>query len=411
MEERAARVHKEAIIVDGHNDIPSVMFATGVDLAARRAPTELPRLHTDLARMKAGGITGEFFSIYVDHRYAEKPTVRGGGSARHALDLIDIVYQQVERHPDALMIATRAEDIRRAKREGKVACLMGVEGGHAIENSLFALRTFHRLGVRYMTLTHTNTNEWADSSGYGGVVVTRHHGLTPFGEKVVREMQRIGMLVDISHVSDETAAAVLKMAKAPVIASHSSARALAPHPRNLSDDLLRALARNGGVAMVNFFSAFLDPKFAEAEERFAQKYKKELAAIGPKYETKPLEAEREMIALREGAAFPVTPLSLLIDHIEHIIQVAGIDHVGLGSDFDGVTALPAGIDGVDSLPKITLELLRRGHSEEDVRKVLGGNFLRAFEAAEAYAKGTNTTLSGDGDTTSIDSVSADAGTR
>ena len=352
-------------MVDGHNDIPTIMMGTGFDLATPNGNT-----HTDLPRMKTGGITAEFFSIYVDKRYAEHPTSKSGGSARRALDLIDVTYQQIERHSGDLVLATRADDIRRAKRDGKIAILMGIEGGHAIEDSLFALREFYRLGVRYMTLTHTNTNDWADSAGFFGAPPVKHHGLTTFGEAVVHEMQRIGMLVDVSHASDETFFAVLRIAKAPVIASHSSSRKMAEHRRNLSDDMLRALAKNGGVAMVNFWSAFIDPDYIAAQAR--------------------------------KAPLPETPLSALVDHIDHMIEVAGADHVGLGSDFDGVNALPKEITGIDGLPKITYALLERGHSEEVVRKVLGANFLRVLDAAEAYARTTNTTLSGDGDVRKIE---------
>ena len=411
LEQRATRVHKDAIIVDGHNDITMLMLEHNIDLADPEAKDKVAKLQTDLPRMKAGGITGEFFSIYVEHTLAEKPTALGGGPARRALDMIDRVYQQAERHPDSFLIATRAEDVRKAKREGKVACLMGIEGGHAIENSLATLREFHRLGVRYMTLTHTNTNDWADSAGINAAAPGRHHGLSDFGEKVVREMQRIGMFVDISHVSDETAEDVLNIAKAPVIASHSSTRALAPHRRNLSDDLLKALAKNGGVAMVNFYSGFLDTKFGEAEVRFAEKHEKELAGIRERAKTDVAGARQERARLLASDPLPTVPFSVLIDHIEHVIAVAGIDHVGLGSDFDGVGAMPEGMDGIDSLPKITLELLRRGHSDEDVRKILGGNLMRAFDAIEAYAKSTNTTLSGDGDTTLIESTLPDAGAK
>lgn len=401
LEAKAARVHKDAIIVDGHNDITTVILDTGFDLTKPTGKT-----HTDLARMKSGGITGEFFSLWVDRAYADKPTPLGGGPARRVLDLIDVVYQQVERHPQDLLLATRAEDIRRAKREGKVACLMGIEGGHAIENSLFTLREFHRLGVRYMTLTHSNDNDWADSAGNGTPHVGIHHGLTPFGEDVVREMQRLGMLVDISHVSDDTFFAVMKIAKTPVIASHSSARALDNHPRNMTDDMLRALAVNDGVAMVNFWSVLVDPVYAAASRAFFEKHGKELKALEQKYTGDHETFLVELLKLKATEPFPKTPLSLLIDHIEHIAQVAGIDHVGLGSDFDGVDALPEGITGIDSLPKITLELFKRGHSEEDVRKILGLNFLRVFDKAEAYAKSTSTTLSGDGSLKSIGSPDA-----
>jgi membrane dipeptidase len=394
IEERAARLHRQAIIVDGHDDIPSVMLASNYDLATRS-----PRTHTDLARMKAGGITAEFFSIYVEGELAEKPTVQGGGALRRAIDLIDVTYQQVERHPAELMLATSAADIRRAKREGKIAVLMGVEGGHAIENSLNALRVLHRLGCRYMTLTHSNTNEWADSAGFNGPPVVRHHGLSPFGEEVVHEMQRIGMLVDISHVSDDTFWSVMKVAKAPVIASHSSSRAVADHRRNMSDDMLRGLAKNGGVAMVNFWSMFLSNEYGAAAKKWFEKNGKAFAELRAKLHDDPLAFRDALEKLRAHAEpMPKVPFSVLIDHIDHMVKVAGIDHVGLGSDFDGVDDLPEGLTGIDGLPRITLELVKRGYKDEDILKILGGNFLRVFEAAEAYARSTGTTLSGDGST-------------
>jgi membrane dipeptidase len=397
-EARAARLHRDAIIVDGHNDIPSVILGSGIDLGERVAGT-----HTDLARLRASGITGEFFSIYVEGDLADKPSRLGGGPLRRALDLIDVTYAQVERHPDALLLATSAADIRRAKREGKTAVLMGVEGGHAIENSLYALRVLYRLGCRYMTLTHTNTNDWADSAGFSGPPVIKHRGLSPFGEEVVAEMQRLGMLADVSHAADETFWAVLRVAKAPVIASHSSARALADHRRNLSDDMLRALAKNGGVAMVNFWSLFLSTEYQTAARRFFDKNGKAFAALRGRMHEDPLGFRAALAELKAASdPLPKVPLSVLVDHVDHMVKVAGIDHVGLGSDFDGVDALPEGLDGVDGLPKITLELLRRGYAEEDVRKILGGNFLRVLEAAEAHARRTGTPLSGGGSTRRID---------
>ncbi|MBX3187263.1 MAG: dipeptidase [Labilithrix sp.] len=397
IDERAARVHRQAIIVDGHNDIPSVMLSSGYDLG-----TPSTKTHTDLARMKTGGITGEFFSIYVEGDLAEKPTVHGGGPLRRAIDLIDVTYRQIERHPKELMLATSAAEIRKAKQEGKVAVLMGVEGGHAIENSLYALRTLHRLGCRYMTLTHSNTNEWADSAGFSGPPVVKHHGLSPFGEEVVREMQRIGMLVDISHTSDETFWAVMKIAKTPVIASHSSSRALADHRRNLTDDMLKGLAKNGGVAMVNFWSLFLSKEYGAAAAKWFAKNGKAFEELRAKHQGDHAALHDALDKLKaEGEPLPKVPFSVLIDHIDHIAKTAGVDHVGLGSDFDGVDALPDGLTGIDGLPKITLELMKRGYSDEDVLKILGGNFLRVFEAAEAYAKSTGTTLSGDGSTRRI----------
>jgi membrane dipeptidase len=394
LEERAEKLHREAIVIDTHNDVTSAILEDGFDLGKPNGKTA-----TDLPKMRAGGITAEFFSIYVDKRYYEHPTSLRGGAARRALDMIDVTYQQIERHSDALELARSADDIRRAKREGKIAILMGIEGGHAIENSLYALREFYRLGVRYMTLTHTNNNDWADASGFFASPKAAHHGLSPFGEDVVREMQRIGMLVDVSHVSDETFEGVMRVAKAPVIASHSSARALCDVPRNLTDDELRALAKNGGVAMVNFFSGFLDPKYRAAQVAFRKKHEAEIDLL-TKQHLKISEMEDRLVKMGSGD-LPKTPLATLVDHIEHIAKVAGVDHVGLGSDFDGVPALPEGLSGMDGLPKITLELLRRGFSDEDVRKILGENFLRAMAEAEAYASSTKTTLSGDGSVKSI----------
>jgi membrane dipeptidase len=397
LEERAARLHSSAIVVDTHDDITSAILEDGFDLAHPNGKTQ-----TDLPRMRAGGVTAEFFSIYVDARFYEHPSSREGGGARRALDMIDITYQQIERHPQDLVLATSADDIRHAKQDGTIAVLMGIEGGYAIEDSLHALRDFYRLGVRYMTLTHATNNDWADSSGIGTAAPPRprHHGLSAFGEEVVREMQRVGMLVDVSHVSDETIEAVLRIATAPVIASHSSARALCDAPRNLSDEELRGIAATGGVVMVNFFSGYLDPGYRTAMHAFFTRHGAELAALDKKG-TK-LSALREA-ALKMGAGdLPKVPLGVLIDHIEHIAKVAGVDHVGLGSDFDGVESMPEGLQGIDGLPRITLELLRRGWSDEDVKKVLGENFLRAFAAAEAHARSSKTTLSGDGSTKRLD---------
>jgi membrane dipeptidase len=398
LEDRATRLHRAAIVVDTHNDITSTILDGDFDLAKPDGKTA-----TDLPKMRAGGITAEFFSIYVDARFAEYPTSRDGGSARRALDMIDITYQQIERHPNDLVLATSTDDIRRAKRDGKIAVLMGIEGGHAIENSLYALREFYRLGVRYMTLTHANNNDWADSAG--GLTAPPkpvHHGLTPFGEEVVREMQRIGMLVDVSHVSDETFDGVVRVAKAPIIASHSSARALCDVPRNLSDPQLSAIAANGGVAMVNFFPGFIDPNYVAAQNVFRVKHAKEIAELSKSHAS---PTERRDAYRKMGAGdLPATPLSVLVDHIEHIAKVAGVDHVGLGSDFDGVPAMPRGLEGMDGLPAITLELVKRGWSDEDVKKVLGENFLRVFARAEAYARATSTTLSGNGSTRKIEKI-------
>jgi membrane dipeptidase len=268
-----------------------------------------------------------------------------------------------------------------------------------------ALRDLFRLGCRYMTLTHTNTNEWADSAGFSGPPPVKHHGLTPFGEDVVREMQRLGMLVDISHTSDETFFAVMKIAQAPVIASHSSARAVADHRRNLSDDMLRALAKNGGVAMVNFWPLFISNEYAEAARKWQEKNGPAFTALRAKYKDNPIAGREAMAKLKAETSpeLPKIPLGVVVDHIDHIVQVAGIDHVGLGSDFDGVDVLPEGLSGVDMYPHITEELLRRGYKDEDVLKILGENFMRVFQKTEDYAKTRPGRISGDGNMKKIDS--------
>jgi membrane dipeptidase len=400
LQQHAARLHQQAIVIDTHDDIPSVMFEAGTDIADKS-----PWVNTDLARMKTGGLTGLFFSIFVEGDLVDHPTVIGGGPLRRAMDLIDITYRAVERHPNELVLATTASEIRRAKRDGKIAILMGIEGGHAIENSMSALRDLFRLGCRYMTLTHTNTNEWADSAGFSGPPPVKHHGLTPFGEDVVKEMQRLGMLVDISHTSDETFYAVMKIAQAPVIASHSSSRAVADHRRNLSDDMLRALAKNGGVAMVNFWPLFISNEYGEAARKWNEKNGAAFTALRAKYKDNPI-AGREAIAKLKAETspeLPKVPLGVVVDHIDHIVQVAGIDHVGLGSDFDGVDVLPEGLSGVDMYPHITEELLRRGYKDEDVLKILGENFMRVFQKTEDYAKTRPGRISGDGNMKKIDS--------
>lgn len=380
---RALQIHRRATIIDGHNDITSAMVDENYDLGTPSAG----RFHTDLQRLEQSGMTGEFFAIYVAANYA-----REGGSARRAMDMIDVVYRAAERYPDRMMMAFSVADIRRAKRQRKVAALMGIEGGHAIENSLHALRDFYRLGIRYMTLTWNNTNDWADSC----CDASRHNGLSDFGREVVREMNRLGMFVDISHVSDKTMNDVLDVTRAPVIASHSSARGLANHRRNIPDDLLRRIAQNGGVVMINFYPNFIDQRVIDAAAARAERLRPQLEAIRAQYANDTARRDEEINRLYAANPLPQTPLSVLIDHIDHIRRVAGIDHVGLGSDFDGVSSLPVGMEDVAQLPNITYELLRRGYSEEDIRKVLGENFMRAFAQVERVARIENRRISGDG---------------
>jgi membrane dipeptidase len=381
--QQALKIHRKSIVVDTHNDITTMMIDDGYDLGT----SSVGKYHTDLARMKEGGLTAEFFSIYVDRKYATE-----GGSARRALDQIDLVYRAAERYPDKLMMASSVADIRRAKKEGKVAALMGIEGGHAIENSLMALRDFYRLGVRYMTLTHNNTNDWADAC----CDTARNNGLSDYGREVVREMNRLGMFVDISHVSDKTMSDVLDVSTAPVIASHSSARALSDHPRNIPDDLLRRISKNGGVVMVNFYPVFIDQKALNANKERNERLKPQLDAIRERFKDDPKRVSEEQQKVFDANPLPPTPLSVLIDHIDHIAKTAGIDHVGIGSDFDGVPSLPVGIEDISKLPVITYELLRRGYKEADIRKILGENLLRAFGEAERVARRLSHTISGEG---------------
>lgn len=367
--EDALRIHHESIVVDGHNDISSILLDLGFDLGMdgsrpgkrditaywvppfdrfiRSLPADELRTDTDLRRLRSGGVDAVFFSIFVDRSYANEP----GASRRRALDMIAAVLAQVDRHPESLTLATTASGVRDAARDRKVAVLLGLEGGHAIEDSLVNLRQFHRLGVRYMTLTWYNATSWADSSEEHP-----HGGLTSFGREVVREMNRLGMLVDISHVSDETFFDAVETSLAPVIASHSSARALVDRPRNMSDEMLRTVARNGGVVMVNSQDPFIDPRKA--------------TNLGIVWQ------------IVRHFGWPETPLANYIDHLDHVARVAGIDHVGLGSDFACTFMHPNGFRDVADFPNVTASLLRRGYSEEDVGKILGGNLLRVLATAE-----------------------------
>jgi membrane dipeptidase len=375
--QRALKIHRSAIIVDGHNDITGPMvdmdFNLADDSTNRRQPTG-EAMHTDIARLKKSGITGEFMSIYVSGG-----TLRTGGSMRRAMDLIDATYREAERHED-LVTCTTAAEIRQAKKQNKICLLMGIEGGYAIENSLYALRNFYRLGVRYMTLTHNVAHDWADAHAD-----VKHNGLTEFGRDVVREMNRLGMLVDISHVSEKVMSDVLDITKAPLIASHSGARAINSHTRNVPDAILKRLPQNGGVIMVVFYPSFLDERTRDETAARSTKLRDQIAQLRERFkDDQPgfVKAEAELLAANPVY---VTDYKKIVDHIDHIKKVAGIDHVGLGSDFDGVDVLPTPMKGVEDLPLITYEMLRRGYTEQEIRKVLGENFLRAFAQAERVA--------------------------
>ena len=375
---KAREIQNSAIVVDTHADTPQRFLDENFDIGSTD-PND--HGHISLDKAKAGNLGAEFFSIWVE------PETNQGHFARHTLDLIDSVYEQAARYPDRIMMAFSVADIERAHREHKLATLMGIEGGHSIENDIRLLRDYYRLGVRYMTLSWSNTNEWADSSGdINDPKIVHHNGLTEGGKQIVTEMNRLGMLIDISHVADKTFWDVIEVTKAPVIASHSSARALSNHPRNMTDDMLRAVAKNGGVVQVNFYNAFLDENYRKAAEaqRPEELKAREARANELKMAGKPVTyIVLEQVGRDWAAKIPRPPLSSLIDHIDHIAKVAGVDHVGLGSDFDGVSgATPQGIDSAADLPKITQALLDRGYSADDIRKILGGNLLRVFRKAE-----------------------------
>jgi membrane dipeptidase len=381
------QVQQSAIVIDTHADTPQRFVDENFDLS-----DPLNGGNFNLESARKGNLGAEFFSIWVD------PVPNQGHFARRTLVLIDSVRQQVAKHPDQMMLVTSPEGIEQAHREHKLAALMGIEGGHSIEDSLALLRDYYALGVRYMTLTWSNSNDWADSSGDIDDKSVPHtkEGLTEFGKDVVYEMNRLGMMVDISHVSDRTFYRTLVITRAPVIASHSAARALCDAPRNMTDDMLRAVANSGGpdskggVVQVNFYSGFISQAYRDAQKAQKPEVDKAVQALKDKYKAEGKEApDDEISKLQRQYAdrIPRPPLSMLIDHIDHIAKVAGIDHVGLGSDFDGVEGqLPEGLDSPADLPKITAALMARGYSAEDCRKILGGNLLRVFREVEAVSK-------------------------
>ena len=378
---KARRLHARAIVVDTHVDAPYRLEKKWADVGERGATP-----HFDIPRALEGGLTAPFLAIYVPASYAET-----GGAAREALDLIDLVQRVVQAHPKDLTAAGSVADIRQAKRDRKIAVLMGIEGGHAIEDSLGALREFYRLGVRYMTLTHTNTNHWADSSGkfylpdFNPADFQVHHGLSDFGRAVVREMNRIGMMVDVSHVSEETIDDVLETSRAPVFASHSSCRAICDIPRNLTDGQIARIAAKGGVVMINVSSYFVDPAVVKAMNDERAKLLPEYLKIKQDLASDPKKRDEAIVKLFDAIPRRRTTWTRVIDHIEHVIQVAGPQAAGLGTDFDGIEDPPEGLDDVSKLPVITAELLRRGHSERVVEGVLGENFLRFFRRIQEIA--------------------------
>ncbi|MEE8184359.1 MAG: dipeptidase [Acidobacteriota bacterium] len=369
--ELAEEVHRRAIVVDGHSDTLWRVLDQGVDIGVRTVDG-----HMDLPRMREGGIDAQFFAIWPAPEY-------GPHYIRRTLRLIDALKEVVARYPDQIEHATSVEDIERISSEGRIAALMGIEGGHAIENDLGVLRAYYELGVRYLTLTWSVRTDWADSSS----APERWMGLNRFGERVVKEMNRLGMLVDISHVSDDTFWDTLRVTRAPVIASHSSVRSISNHTRNMNDEMIAAMHENGGVIMINFASGFLDEGFRLESKRKNREFKGRFSELGEEYLGDPvgyLDASwrlyREIHSQIESP-----PLDRVVDHIDRVVELAGIDHVGLGSDFDGVTSLPRGLEDCSKLPNLTRALLDRGYREEQVDKILGGNLLRVFREVEKIA--------------------------
>jgi membrane dipeptidase len=373
--EEALQLHRQALVIDGHNDLPwalreqNDLSFQSIDLRQDQAGKGL---HTDVPRLRKGGVGAQFWSAYVPSSTAQK-----GSAVRTTLEQIDVIHRMIKTYPDVFELAATADDVERIHKAGRVASMIGLEGGHSIDNSLAVLRLYYQLGCRYLTLTHSENTDWADSA----TDQPRHNGLTPFGEQVVAEMNRLGMLVDLSHVSPATMTHALRVSRAPVIFSHSSARALADHPRNVPDDVLRLVKANGGVVMVNFYPGFLLPEGARAMRRMFETAR-ELKKQYPD-ERQFREAWRQF---QKDNPFPTGSVHTLVDHIDHIVKVAGIDHVGLGSDFDGITAVPRQLEDVASYPVITQELLNRGYTAEQVLKILGGNLMRVLRAAERVAK-------------------------
>ena len=373
-DDEVARVHNSALLIDTHNDVTSATVA-GLDIGKPNTGHM-----TDIPRMKKGGMGAQFFAVYVAASYAEE-----NRSANRTLQMIDTVrHDIIAMHPDTFVYATTAEDIRRAHREGKIAALLGIEGGHAIEDSVRLLRDYFDLGVRYMTLTHTNSNHWADSSGDEK---QPNHGLSPLGKEIVAEMNRLGMIVDISHVADKTFWDALEVSKAPIFASHSSCRAISPAPRNMTDEMIAALAKKHGVVQINFSCDFLNPDVFQAGEATRAATNKLRDELVRKYAGDPQGLQKAFREAREkmGLTGKRATLADVVKHINHVVQIAGIDAVGLGSDFDGIGCAPEDLDSVHKWPNLTRALLEEGYTSEEIRKIYGGNTLRLMSEVERVA--------------------------
>jgi len=367
--ERAQALHKQVPLIDGHNDYPWALRENAErDLDKLDVAKPQPSIMTDIGRLRAGGVGGQFWSVYVPSE------TQGQTAVTATLEQIDIVHRMMRKYPETFELALTADDVERIFKKGKIASLIGMEGGHSIDNSLGALRMFHRLGARYMTLTHSRNIPWADSATDTPVL----GGLSPFGEQVVREMNWLGMLVDLSHVSPDTMVDAIRVSQAPVVFSHSSARAINDVPRNVPDNVLQMLPKNAGVVMVTFVPGFLSPKVTAwgklqtaEENRLKQQFPTDAAAV-----------KNGLAEWTKSNPAPRATVADVADHIDHIRKVAGIDHIGLGGDFDGITSVPEGLEDVSKYPALTAELLRRGYKDDDVKKILGLNILRVMRGAE-----------------------------
>ena len=370
--EAARALHESSLVIDSHNDLPwalreknSPNFRT-IDLRKNQ-----PSLHTDIPRLKKGNVGAQFWSAYVPGETRKK-----GTAIRETLTQIDAIHRLVEAYPDTFAFCQSVAEIEAARKAGKIASLIGLEGGYSIDNSLAVLRSYRKLGAVYMTLTHGETLDWADSA----TDKPRHNGLTPFGEEVVREMNRLGMMVDISHVSPAVMKHAIRVSKAPVIASHSSSLAIADHPRNVPDDVLKMVRENGGVVMVNFFSGFVVPDAVRITRDMFERARK----LREKF-PEDRDFNEAMNAYRKENPIPAGTIHDVVDHIDHIVKVAGVDHVGLGSDYDGIPTCPKQLEDVSTYPLLTQELLNRGYKPDDIKKILGGNMMRVFGRVEQVA--------------------------
>jgi membrane dipeptidase len=371
-----ANITREAILIDTHDDVTS-KTVDGYNIGTHNKGGQ-----TDLARMK-GFLGAEFFAVYVGAEYVD-----GNHSANRALEMIDTVKTDIiAAHPNDFVFATTADEIVAAHNEHKIAALMGIEGGHAIEDSLRLLRDYYALGVRYMTLTHFNTNNWADSQGdFDDSKVKHHNGLTPFGKDVVREMNRLGMMVDISHTADKTFYDALEVSTAPIIASHSSCRAVSNHTRNMTDDMIRALAAKGGTIQINFDCAYLSQRYSDASRPILAELRPRLQEARKIEDPVARAAAIDKLEEESTAKLPPATLADVVAQIDHAVKVGGIDHVGIGTDFDGVGCVPAELSSYDKFPALTRALLEKGYSSTDIKKIYGGNILRVIRAVEQRSR-------------------------